>query len=112
MRKGVFTHSLSKELCDEIKTSLSVFLDIYRNYPQSRLEVKLFDADMSFSIIATDPEEAYGRIHIEFYGHKCPTWERPHLELQKKIDEQWFKVFYEEFERRWKSSSQYELATT
>ncbi len=102
-----FEHDItSNELGEKINESLSLLSDLHEKYPRDKFEVRLFDADMPFSIFATDPEESNGFIHIEMYNHKCPALERPHIDLYKVIDHQpWFQIFYEEFGRRWASSS-------
>lgn len=100
-------HITSNELGEKIKESLSILIDLFEKHPKAQFEVKLFDANMPFSIFATDPEGSNGFIHIEMYAHKCPALERPHIEFYNVIDEQpWFQMFYEEFGRRWASSSQ------
>jgi D-glycero-D-manno-heptose 1,7-bisphosphate phosphatase len=97
----------SNELGEQIKESLSVLIDLYEKHPNAQLEVKLFDADMPFSIFAIDPEEPGGIIQSEMHAHTYLAQDRPHIELYDLINDQpRFQMFYEEFGRRWASSSQ------
>ncbi|WP_306207327.1 hypothetical protein [Actinoplanes sp. RD1] len=65
-----------------------------------RLEVRLLDFVPAFGLVALDPEQPRGQVHIDVYSHRSGIPE-PTLPLHADRDARWFRHFITEFDQVW-----------
>ena len=65
-----------------------------------RLEIRELAFVPSFGMIAVDPQEAGGHLHVDIYSHRtgCPE---PALTLEAARDARWYRHFADEFDQIW-----------
>lgn len=65
------------------------------------IELRFFDEEPYFNILAFDPNQEYGTIFVEFYPQRWERGNRPRIELTPGRDEYWFSFFKRQFDRLW-----------
>ena len=58
----------------------------------------------NFSMVLIDPDEAHARIFVEFKGYGKPFHSRPHIELTRKRDGEWYEHFLDQYNLMWRDS--------
>jgi hypothetical protein len=72
-----------------------------------KLDVKLSQYAPKFSMILLDPLEKTGKIYVEFIGYAIsPIHRRPHIEINKAEDGDWYDYFLYQYQQIWDDAIQ------
>jgi hypothetical protein len=72
-----------------------------------KLDVKLSKYAPKFSMILIDPFEKTGKIYVEFIGYGLsPIHRRPHFEVNKTEDGDWYEYFLYQYQQIWDDAIQ------
>lgn len=89
----------------DIERTLSYIELIVKNgIKAGSIEARLIDFFPNFSMVLIDPDEPHGKIFVEFIGYGTKLHSRPHLELTKQRDGQWYEYFFQQYHNLWKDS--------
>jgi hypothetical protein len=66
-------------------------------------ELRLMPVHPNYSIVLIDPDKP-GKMFIEFIGYHSRLHTRPHIELTRQHDREWFEYFLGQYEELWRSS--------
>jgi hypothetical protein len=71
-----------------------------------KLDVRLSKYAPKFSMTLIDPLENTGKIYVEFIGYgTSPIHGRPHIELNKAEDGEWYEYFLYQYQQIWDDAS-------
>lgn len=87
-------------------TSLRVssMMDQQEKFKNGSIELKLMSSNPNYSMILIDPEKPNGKIIVEFVGYHATLHNRPHIELTKQNDQEWYDHFLQQYYQLWKDS--------
>jgi len=99
------TELIPENLCRDIERTLSyVEWMIAYGIKAGSIEVRLMRVIPNYSMVLIDPAEPNGRMFVEFIGYRSELTARPHIELQRKRDGEWYKYYYQQYCRLWEES--------
>lgn len=68
------------------------------------IELRLMSASPNLSMVLIDPDKENGRLFVEFIGYHSRLHTRPHLELTRKHDQEWYEYFLKQYQDLWDDS--------
>lgn len=68
------------------------------------IEIRFLPVPGAFSLIAIDPERAYGEVQVELYAFDPSPSNRPHFVLTRSNNSKWYEFFAQQFEEAWQIS--------
>ncbi len=69
------------------------------------LELRLMSANPNMSMVLIDPDKPNGKIFVEFIGYHSRLHTRPHIELTRKQDKEWYEYFLQQYRELWEHST-------
>ena len=82
-----------------------------RSENQGKLEVRLAEEILHFSLVIFDPYEESGVMFVEFYPQRWSFEGRPRLKIEALQDSKWFQYFVKQFESLWGDSRPLDIET-
>jgi hypothetical protein len=89
-----------------IISSLNSFSKLKDKYGD-RIQIRISEYLPSYSLLGTNCSLPSGKVMVEFYVHKVPTRERPHIEVFRNLDSNWFDFYCGQFSSLWNDSKDY-----
>lgn len=68
------------------------------------IELRLMSANPNYSMVLIDPDKPNGKMFIEFIGYHSRLHTRPHIELSRQHDKEWFDYFTSQYQELWQNS--------
>jgi hypothetical protein len=62
------------------------------------IELRLMDVNPNYSLVLIDPDKPDGKMFIEFIGYHSRLHTRPHIELIRQRDKEWFEYFVSQYD--------------
>lgn len=91
----------------EIKNALlsveSMLRDEY-GVKKGVIELRLMQSNPNYSMVLIDPDKPNGRMFVEFIGYHSRLHTRPHIELTRQRDKEWFDYFFSQYLALWDHS--------
>lgn len=78
---------------------------IEKGVESGSVEVRLIDTYLGFKMTLIDPEEAQGKIIVEFIGYKSELYARPHIVLNRADDGHWYEYYWQQYVSVWKAGN-------
>lgn len=91
----IFTHRLA--------ASMDLLRALAAAPGPGRLEIRLLDFVPAFGLVAVDPGDPGGRLHVDLYSHRFGVGE-PALPLRAGRDHDWYGHFRREFDHLWSAA--------
>lgn len=68
------------------------------------IELRLMQVNPNYSLVLVDPYKSCGKLFIEFIGYHSRLHTRPHIELTRQHDKEWFEYFVSQYDELWQNS--------
>lgn len=95
--------NLRKEIESSILRVKSMLQDEY-GVKKGSIELRLMQANPNYGMVLIDPDKPNGRMFVEFTGYHSRLHTRPHIELTRQNDKEWFEYFLSQYHALWQHS--------
>ncbi len=94
---SILGSSHSKE---NYEASISRLVSFQNKFPE-RVDIRLVETQISYSMLMIDPQSQSGEVQIELYTFSSITNDRPHFTLTHKQSPHWYEFYIHDFESAW-----------
>ncbi|HBG74918.1 MAG: hypothetical protein A2X25_07545 [Chloroflexi bacterium GWB2_49_20] len=92
----------------DIKSALELLKGLVRaKKAKGKCEIRLLKVYVPFGLLISDPYKDNGQMNVEFYTYKTTLSDRPHIQLSRTHDRQWFEFYVKQFEEIWSDSQEW-----
>jgi hypothetical protein len=100
----------SENLLNDINRSMLHVKSMLQNkfgdsVKKGSIELRLMQVNPNYSMVLIDPDKPNGKIFVEFIGYQSRLHTRPHIELNRQYDEEWFEYYLSQYRALWENSS-------
>jgi hypothetical protein len=71
---------------------------------EGTIELRQMQVNPNYSMVLIDPDKPNGKIFIEFIGYQMRLHDRPHIELTRQHDREWFEKYLLQYHALWQHS--------
>lgn len=90
-----------EKLKDEIESTILGVRSILQSkdgVKNGKLELRTLPTYLNFSMVLVDPDKPSGKIIVEFIGYHSQLHNRPHIELTRSRDREWYQYFLQQYD--------------
>jgi len=96
--------NLRKDINYTISRVQSMQQGEYGIMKKGAIELRQMQANPNYSMVLTDPDKPNGKMSIEFIGYHTRFHDRPHIDLTRQHDREWFEYFLSQYHALWQHS--------